>query len=171
MGAETVYNTLKTYNFVDKSKVVAMGHSMGGQYTMAFSINNQEAVNLQVNLGMNFYGSAKNQDHNFNFVCIIGDADESTLVRSNNNVASIFQVEQIRRIFSGDYTSEADKVPAIEIGKKYYAKSTNGNTYSRTHTCPIHATLIIWSPMTPFRLSYTRLPATSGSVLMQGEFL
>lgn len=136
MGAETVYNTLKTYNFVDKSKIVAMGHSMGGQYTMAFSINNQEAVNLQVNLGMNFYGSAKNQDYNFNFVCIIGDADESTLVRSNNNVASIFQVEQIRRIFSGDYTSEANKVPAIEIGKKYYAKSTDGNTYSRTAYMP-----------------------------------
>ncbi|MPN53252.1 hypothetical protein SDC9_200916 [bioreactor metagenome] len=51
-------------------------------------------------------------------------------------MASIFQVEQIRRIFAGDYTSEASKVPAIEIGKKYYAKSTNGNTYSRTAYMP-----------------------------------
>ena len=136
MGAETVYNTLKTFNFIDQSKIVAMGHSMGGQYTMAFSINNQEAVNLQVNLGMNYYGSPKNEDYNFNFVCIIGDADESCLVRSNNDVASIFKVEQIRRIFFGDFKSEADKVPEIEIGKKYYTTSTNGNTYSRTVYMP-----------------------------------
>ncbi|PKN96240.1 MAG: hypothetical protein CVU43_21725 [Chloroflexi bacterium HGW-Chloroflexi-5] len=112
MGAETVYNTLKTYNFVDKSKIVAMGHSMGGQYTMAFSINNQEAVNLQVNLGMNFYGSAKNQDHNFNFVCIIGDA----ALPSPWNIGLTMRTSVGKRLFSSRVMARVKMPMAVSLG-------------------------------------------------------
>ena len=115
MGAETVWNTVKSLNFVDFSKIVAMGHSMGGQYTMAFSIAHQDEVFLQVNLGMNVYGSVDNHDHNFNFVNILGVADESTLVRTNNDVMKAFQGEQNRRIFFGDYASLSSCSPALRV--------------------------------------------------------
>lgn len=59
MGAETVWNTVKSFDFVDYSKIVTMGHSMGGQYTMAFAIAHQDEVFLQLNLGMNVYGDRK----------------------------------------------------------------------------------------------------------------
>ena len=38
MGAETVWNTVKSFSFVDFDKIITMGHSMGGQYTMAFAL-------------------------------------------------------------------------------------------------------------------------------------
>lgn len=136
MGAETVWNTIKSFNFVDFSKIVASGHSMGGVYTMGFSIRHQEEVFLQVNLGMNNYGSADNHAHNFNFVNILGIADESLLARTNNNVMSAFDAEQLKRIFSGDYACEADALPAIEIGTVYTAVGTNGKEYTRTAYMP-----------------------------------
>lgn len=136
MGAETVWNTIKTFDFVDFSKIVASGHSMGGVYTMGFSIRHQEEVFLQVNLGMNNYGSAENQSHNFNFVNILGIADESLLARTDNNVMSAFDAEQIKRVFYGDYTSDASALPAIEIGKVYTAMGTNGKEYTRTAYMP-----------------------------------
>lgn len=136
MGAKTVWNTVKHYDFVDFDKIIAMGHSMGGQYTMGFSIEHQDDVFLQVNLGMNHYGTPENQDHNFNFINILGVADESLLARTNNNVMSAFQAEQLRRIFSGDYTSEADDLPEIEIGKVYTVTGSDGKTYTRTAYIP-----------------------------------
>ena len=136
MGAETVWNTVKNFNFVDFDKIITMGHSMGGQYTMAFALNHQEDVFLQINLGMNHYGSPENQSHNFNFTNILGIADESALARSENNVASLFQNEQLRRIFFADYASEADEVPAVELNKMYTVTGTDGKTYSRTAYMP-----------------------------------
>ncbi|MCR5556687.1 MAG: alpha/beta hydrolase, partial [Butyrivibrio sp.] len=102
MGAETVWNTVKSYDFVDFDKIITMGHSMGGQYTIAFAIAHQDEVFLQLNLGMNVYGSADNHSHNFNFVNVLGDSDESCLARSGNNVMSLFQSEQMKQIFYGD---------------------------------------------------------------------
>lgn len=136
MGAETAWNTIRTYRFVDQSKLVTMGHSMGGTYSMAFAIRHQQEVFLQLNLGMNNYGAAANHDHNFNFVNILGDADESALSRSNNNVANVFKAEQLRRVFAGDYTSAADKLPEIELDKVYTATGTDGKTYTRTAYMP-----------------------------------
>jgi uncharacterized protein len=136
MGAETIWNTVKSYNFVDFSKIVTMGHSMGGQYTMAFAIAHQTDVFLQVNLGMNNYGAPTNKAHNFNFALILGDADESCLSRSNNNVASLFQNEQLKRIFAADYTSTANSLPTIKIGNVYSVNGTNGQKYNRTAYMP-----------------------------------
>ncbi len=136
MGGETVWNAVKLYNFVDHSRIITSGHSMGGQYSMALAIAHQQEVFLQVNLGMNFYGVPTNQQHDFNIAIILGDSDESTLARSDNNVASVFQAEQLRRIFSGDYTSEAAQVPAIEIGKTVTVTGTDGKEYHRTAYMP-----------------------------------
>lgn len=136
MGAETVWNTVKSLNFVDFSKIIAMGHSMGGQYTMAFSLANQKDVFLQVNLGMNVYGSPDNHDHNFNFVNILGVADESTLARTDNNVMKAFQGEQNKRIFFGDYETAVEELPDIEIAKVYTVTGSDGNSYTRTAYMP-----------------------------------
>lgn len=136
MGSETVWKTVQSFNFVDFSKVVAMGHSMGGVYTMGFSLKHQDEVFLQVNLGMNNYGADTNQNHNFNFVNILGDADESALSRSENNVMNLFGNEQLKRIFSGDYAGDAAALPTIEIGKVYTATGTNGKEYTRTGYMP-----------------------------------
>lgn len=136
MGAETVWNTVKSFNFVDFSKIVASGHSMGGQYSMAFSLRHQDEVFLQVNLGMNVYGSAENQSHNFNFVNILGVADESVLARSDDNVAIVFQSEQFRRITLGDYETPVETLPEIEIGKLYTTAGTDGKEYHRMGLMP-----------------------------------
>ena len=64
MGGETVWNTIKTYNFIDHSKIITSGHSMGGQYSMGLAIKHQQEVFLQVNLGMNFYGTFGNDIFN-----------------------------------------------------------------------------------------------------------
>lgn len=136
MGAETVWNTVKSLNFVDFSKIVAMGHSMGGQYTMAFSLAHQDEVFLQVNLGMNVYGSVDNHDYNFNFVNILGVADESTLARTNNDVMKAFQGEQNRRIFFGDYASDAEQLPEVEIAKVYTVTGSDGTEYTRVAYMP-----------------------------------
>ena len=136
MGGETVLATVKRYNFVDQDRIITSGHSMGGQYSMALAINHQQEIFLQVNLGMNFYGARDNQDHNFHIANILGDSDESTLARSNNNVASVFQAEQLRRIFSGDYTSEADQVPQVVIGETVTVTGTDGKEYHRTAYMP-----------------------------------
>ncbi len=136
MGTETIWNTVRNYNFIDLSKIVTMGHSMGGIYTMSFALKHQEEIFMQVNLGMNLYGKPENHDHNFNFAVIFGDSDESILSRSNNNVSSIFQHEQLKRIFTGDYESDAGTLPEIETGKVYTAKGTNGKRYDRSAYMP-----------------------------------
>ncbi len=136
MGAETVWNTVKTFNWVDMDKIILMGHSMGGQYTMSFSIEHQEEVFLQVNIGMNNYGKKENQDHNFHFANVLGIADESTLARTENDVTRTLQGEQLRRIFFGDYTSDAADLPLIELGKDYTVTGTNGKEYNRVTYVP-----------------------------------
>ena len=136
MGTETIWNTVKTYNFIDMNKIITMGHSMGGIYTISFALRHQDEVFMQLNLGMNLYGSPENHEHNFNFAVVFGDSDESILSRSNNDVSSMFQREQLKRIFTGDYETEADSLPAIEIGKVYEAKGTNGKTYDRAAYMP-----------------------------------
>lgn len=136
MGLKTIFNEVKTWNFVDKDRMITMGHSMGGSYTAAFALEYQDEIFLQVNIGMNSYGNAKIQRRDYNFINILGDSDESTLARSNNNVATQFQNETLRRIFFNDWTTEKDKLPALEIGKTYYVTGTDGQTYLRAGYMP-----------------------------------
>ena len=135
-GEKTVFYTLQNYNFVDKDKIVMGGHSMGGYYSIGFSIDNSDKVFMQVNLGMNMLGAVENQDHNFNFAAIYGQADESILSRSDNDVYNAFQAEQLKRIFTGDYESPVEDLPEIEVGKVYTATGTDGKEYHRMALSP-----------------------------------
>ena len=136
MGGETVFRLVKSYNFVDQDKIVASGHSMGGSYTMMFSCIHQDEIFLQVNLGMNNFGPADNPQRDFNFVNILGIADESTLARTNDDVSSIFRGEQFRRIFFGDYETPVEQLPMVENGKVYTVTGTNGKQYTRANFVP-----------------------------------
>ncbi len=136
MGLDTVFNALKLFNFVDKDRIITMGHSMGGSYTAGFAVDHQDEIFLQVNIGMNMWGNAKVTRRDYNFVNILGDSDESTLARTNNNVASTFDNEQLLRLFSGDWTSEKDKLPKIELGKTYTVKGSDGKDYVRIGLMP-----------------------------------
>lgn len=135
-GEKTIFNTLQYYNFVDKEKIVLGGHSMGGVYSMGFSIENSDKVFMQVNVGMNNYGADTNQEHNFHFANILGVADESSLARSDNDVSKVFQAEQLRRIFAGDYVSDVANLPEIEINKVYTVIGTDGQEYHRVAYMP-----------------------------------
>lgn len=136
MGEKTVFNTVKSYDFVDQDKICSMGHSMGGMYTVGFAVDHPGEIYLQVNLGMNNYGSDQNQVHDFNFVNILGVADESALARSDNNVASVFQKEQYKRIVYNNYTDPADSLPDVELAKTYEVTGSDGKTYTRTAYMP-----------------------------------
>ena len=136
MGLNTIFNEVKHWNFVDKDHIITMGHSMGGSYTAAFALEHQDEIFLQVNIGMNSYGNAKEHRRDYNFINILGDSDESTLARSNNNVSTVFQREDLRRIFFNDWTTDAANLPALEIGKTYTVTGTDGKTYIRAGYMP-----------------------------------
>lgn len=136
MGGQTVWNAIKLYNFIDHSKIITAGHSMGGQYSMALAIDKQEEVFLQVNLGMNNYGSADNHQFNFHHANILGDSDESALARVKGSVRDLFQVEQYKRIYYGDYTTPVEQLPEVVPGVRGTAIGTDGKEYHRTAYLP-----------------------------------
>jgi len=136
-GLNTIWNAVKLFNFVDTSRIVTMGHSGAGMHTVGFAIDHQDEIFLQVNLGMNMYGPNTVTEHNFNFVNILGDSDESALARAVGDTNwSHFQVEQLKRIFFNDYETPADKLPELILNKVYTVIGTDGNTYKRTGYMP-----------------------------------
>lgn len=136
MGLNTIWNTVNTFNFVDFEHIVTMGHSMGGQYTVGWAIEHQEEIFLQLNLGMNQYGPIDVKEHNFNFVNVLGDSDESSLARSNNDNYSLLQIEQLKRMYLNDYETEASALEELTVGKVYSVVGTDGETYTRTSYMP-----------------------------------
>ncbi|MBQ0070951.1 MAG: alpha/beta hydrolase, partial [Spirochaetales bacterium] len=136
MGLDTVFNALKLFNFVDKDRIITMGHSMGGSYTAGFAVDHQDEIFLQVNIGMNMWGSAKVTRRDYNFVNILGDSDESTLARTNNNVVNTFANEQLVRIFTNDYETAKEKLSPIELGKVYHVKGSAGQDFVRIGLMP-----------------------------------
>jgi len=136
-GLNTIWNTVKFFNFVDTDHIVTMGHSGGGMHTVGFAIDHQDEIFLQVNVGMNMYGPASVTEHNFNFVNILGDSDESALARAVGDTNwSHFQVEQLKRIFFNDYTTPADQLPELMLDQVYEVTGTDGATYKRTAYMP-----------------------------------
>ena len=136
-GLNTIWNTVKFFNYIDTDHIVTMGHSGGGMHTLGFAIDHQDEIFLQVNLGMNMYGPASIEEHNFNFVNILGDSDESALARAVGDTNwSHFQVEQLKRIFFNDYTTPADELPELILDKVYTVTGTDGKTYTRTGYMP-----------------------------------
>ncbi|PWL85631.1 MAG: hypothetical protein DBY17_08630 [Oscillospiraceae bacterium] len=133
---EMAYEYLTSLPFVDSSRMVTGGHSMGGRYTVQVAQNHQDEVQLQFNVGMNFYGTA-DLGYDFNFALLIGSSDESALVRTTNHstMQDIYQSEDLKAVFglgAGD---------TLEVGKVYgdFAQGTGRVVYS-PHT------LHIWEP-------------------------
>ena len=136
-GLNTIWNAVKLFNFVDRDHIVTMGHSGGGMHTVGFAIDHQDEIFLQVNLGMNMYGPKDIAEHNFNFVNILGDSDESALARAVGDTNwSHFQVEQLKRIFFNDYETPAEQLPELILNQVYTVTGTDGNTYQRTAYMP-----------------------------------
>lgn len=136
MGGLTVWNAIKMYNFIDHSKIVTGGHSMGGQYSMALAIAKQQEVFLQVNLGMNNYGNAENHEFNFHHANILGDSDESCLARVKGSVNDLFQVEQYKRLYYGDYETPVENLAEVVPGVRGTAIGSDGKEYHRTAYLP-----------------------------------
>ena len=144
-GLNTIWNAIQEFNFVDFDKIVTMGHSGGGMHTFGFATDNPEGIFLQVNLGQNNYGPKTVEDHNFNFVNILGDSDESALARAVGDTNwSHFQVEQLKRIFFNEYEKNADgsykvaaeDLPELILNKVYTVTGTDGKQYTRTGYMP-----------------------------------
>lgn len=144
-GLNTIWNTVLEFNFVDFDRVITMGHSGGGMHTVGFATDHQDEIFMQVNLGMNMYGPATIEDHNFNFVNILGDSDESALARAVGDTNwSHFQVEQLKRIFFNEYEKNADgsykvakeKLPELILNKVYTVVGSDGKTWTRTAYMP-----------------------------------
>lgn len=135
---ELAYQYLTSLPFVDRSRMVTGGHSMGGMYTVQVAQNHQDEVQLQFNVGMNFYGSA-DLGYDFNFALLIGSSDESALVRTTNHntMQDVYQSTELKTVFG---LGESD---TLEVGKIYgdFANGTGRVVYS-PHT------LHIWEPYT-----------------------
>jgi pimeloyl-ACP methyl ester carboxylesterase len=158
MGGETVWNTIKTFNFIDHGKIITAGHSMGGQYSMGLAMKHQQEVFLQVTLGMNFWGAADNQQRDFNFANVLGDSDESTLAR-NPSIAKVLKTNSCA-------ASSLAIIPAKRINcppsRSASATPSPAPTVRNTTVpviSPTAATLITWWTMTPSAPWFTPLPA------------
>lgn len=135
-GHELAYNYLTSLPFVDSTRMVTGGHSMGGMYTVQVAQNHQDEVKLQFNVGMNNYGTP-DLGYGFNFALIIGTSDESALVRTTNHstMDDIYQNADLKNMFG---LSEDER---LEVGTVYgdFANETGRVVYS-PHT------LHIWEP-------------------------
>lgn len=137
-GHELAYNYLTSLPFVDSTRMVTGGHSMGGMYTVQVAQNHQDEVMLQFNVGMNFYGTP-DLGHDFNFALIIGSSDESALVRTTNHstMDDVYQNVDLKNLFG---LGESER---LEVGTVYgdFANET-GRVVLSPHT------LHIWEPYT-----------------------
>lgn len=137
-GHELAYNYLTSLPFVDSTRMVTGGHSMGGMYTVQVAQNHQDEVKLQFNVGMNNYGNPE-LGYDFNFALIIGTSDESALVRTTNHCTmdDIYQNADLKNMFG---LGEDER---LEPGTVYgdFANETGRAVYT-PHT------LHIWEPYT-----------------------
>ena len=133
---EAAYRYLTGLPFVDRTRMITGGHSMGGMYTVQVAQNHQDEVLLQTNVGMNMYGSAE-LGYGFNFALLIGSSDESALVRTtgHNTMNDIYQNEGLKALFG------LDAGETLVEGKEYgdFANGT-GRVVRSPHT------LHIWEP-------------------------
>ena len=137
-GHEMAYQYLTSLPFVDKTRMVTGGHSMGGRYTVQVAQNHQDEVQLQFNVGMNFYGTA-DLGYDFNFALLMGSSDESSLVRTTNysTMDEIFQSPDLKAVFG---LGEDERLETETI----YGDFSNGT--GRVVYTP--HTLHIWEPYT-----------------------
>ena len=139
-GGDAVLNTMLLYDFVDQSKISVFGHSMGGMFAGNFAKAHEDKVALYVALGTMPYKFEKSP--NYDYVVIIGDSDESVLNKTNNYLPNYLSMENIKRAFNNDFTTEKwESLPDVVPNKEYVCKGEDGNDYVRATYMPscIHA--------------------------------
>lgn len=111
-GGEASYNFLQSVDYVKKDQLVTSGHSMGGVYSFMVAGNHPDHVKAEIAVGMN---PGMNDTENFhtNYICIIGEHDESNLVRSDGDVLNTAHNELYHNFFG----LADDEV--LEVGKMY----------------------------------------------------
>lgn len=139
-GGDTIYNTLKSYNFVQQDNIAVFGHSMGGGYASGFAAKYAEHVHLLFHLGSAV--AAKPGD--FNYVSVVGDSDESALKRTTIlDEATGKTLQDIHKYYNKPEIAEAwgETAGSIIPSKQYHTTGTDGNEYLRVFYFPpsIHA--------------------------------
>lgn len=111
-GGEASYSFLQSVDYVKKDQFVTSGHSMGGVYSFMVAGNHPDNVKAEIAVGMN---PGMNDTENFktNYICIIGEHDESNLVRSNGDILNTAHNELYHKFFG---LAEEE---VLEIGKQY----------------------------------------------------
>lgn len=111
-GGEATYRFVQSLDFVQKDQLATSGHSMGGVYSYMVAQNHPDNVKLEIPVGMNpgmndvsYFGT--------NYVCIIGEHDESSLVRVNGDIHNFATNPQYLTLFG---MSEGE---SIEFNKVY----------------------------------------------------
>lgn len=97
-GGEAAYDFVQSLDFVQKDQLAASGHSMGGVYSYMIAQNHPENIRLEVALGMN-PGMNDVEVFETNYACIIGDNDESSLVRCGGDIMNLMTNEKYLTLF------------------------------------------------------------------------
>ena len=111
-GGEAAYAFTVSLPFVDSSEMAASGHSMGGVYTFMIAQNHPENIKIVIPVGMNPGMNDTTSPFLTNYACIIGETDESNLVRSNGDIINMAHNEQYHDFFAlaDDEVLEVNKV-------------------------------------------------------------
>lgn len=97
-GGEAAYDFIQSLDFVQKDQLAASGHSMGGVYSYMIAQNHPDNVRLEVALGMN-PGMNDVEVFDTNYACIIGEDDESSLVRCGGNILNMMTDAKYLQLF------------------------------------------------------------------------
>ncbi len=139
-GGDTIYNTLKSYNFVKQDNIAVFGHSMGGGYATAFATKYAKNVRLLFHLG----SAVTANPGNFNYVTVVGDSDESALKRTTILDEKTGKTSQdIHKYYNSPDIAKAwgETGASIIPSKQYQVTGTDGKKYLRVFYLPssIHA--------------------------------
>lgn len=112
-GAESIYQMVSKWDFVDTHNIITAGHSAGANLTMAIAQAHPEDVLLQMNIGFDMYGEPE-LGYGFNFVLLISEWDDSCIARTTNSgtISEVFQAKKLKDIFgiSEDETLVVDQL-------------------------------------------------------------
>lgn len=111
-GGEASYKFLQSLDYVDHTQLATSGHSMGGVYAYMVAQNHPENVKITIPVGMN-PGMNDTSSFGTNYACIIGNKDESNLVRSDGNIINMANSSPYHELF------QIPEDEIIEVNKVY----------------------------------------------------
>lgn len=105
----------KSLNFVDNTKLIMSGHSMGGGYTTTTSQTYQDDIFLEIAVGNGGFGGDVNANTDFSYALIVGTGDEAALASTTGHrtLSECTQSPEMHTLFGVPEGEE------IEIGKVY----------------------------------------------------